>query len=346
MRVSGAIVILLSAVLLATCTAGQCPPPGPAVTPQFATLSVPDTAGSWSTATAAGSVFAVLPVRGRAVRVYFYAPLGGSYRVTLREPDGTETALGENHHTPAPADAGFFEILDVNPNTNSPTWTMYVRAPTAMNSPVNYDILVVNLGGGAKVNESAPMVVDLDPRPRFTVSIRVTGDGHVTSNPGGVACGTSPQGRPLAPCDFDFAGSVSLSLNPNSNPGARFVGWSGNCTGRQVCSLTLNGEPVSAVAQFEQDSGTTSLMPCPTAPMLPGLRWIDLPNCATGQIGDHPGINLACDAQGYFCCEPETGASSPRCGANKRESQPDCRHHAPRGLLRQPGGCYESASFP
>lgn len=339
--------LLLSAILSsgATCRGGGGGGGGgQAAAPVFTSLEVPS-AGSWTTATASGGVFPVLPLPGRGVRIHFTAPLGSTYGVTFVEPDGTRTAVAENSGTPAPPAAGYFQILATTA-ASPPAWTMYVRAPQGLQSPENYQIWVVNLGGAARVTESGPMIVDLDPRPRFTVTVRVEGGGLVTSNPPGITCGTSKQGRAQTNCLFDFAPGGTVSLLPNSNDGARFVGFTGNCQGRQVCTLALSGSPASATALFEADTMSTTLPTCPVAPQLPGLRWIDRPNCATGQIGYHPGITLQCDARGYFCCEPSNGPSSPRCPGGGDETEPDCMVHQPRGLLRQPGGCYEVDSFP
>src|SRR5262249_39762791 len=104
----------------------------------------------------------------------------------------------------------------------------------------------------------------------------------------------------------------------------------------------LDGQTaMGAMAEF----GTSPVPPsiCPLAPTIAGLRWIDIPDCATGVSDTHPGISLGCDAQGWYCCEPgPLNSNAPRCGGEGRiESPPDCRHHAPTGMLRQPGGCYE-----
>ncbi|MET0985952.1 MAG: hypothetical protein ABW034_11145 [Steroidobacteraceae bacterium] len=342
--------LLFIGTLLVACKDTR--PSGPLEAPIFRQLSIPDPAGSnaWSTFSTSSPPAEVLPTRGRGVRVAFVAPVGSTFSVALRTLDGTSTPLTENQAAPAPPEAGYFQVISVNANLNPPLYTMYVRAPQALSDPANYDVMVVNRSLSSDVTDSAPMVVVLRQRKVFTVTVRVEGSGHVTSNPGGIQCGTASSGTPLTTCTFAFGpGQVSLAPNSNDPNTTRFVGWTGNCPpGVQVCDMTLTGmAPMSATATFAARTASITASTCPAAPALPGLRWINVPNCGGDAHDSHPGITLQCDGNGFFCCEPKIGASSSRCGGGgKLESAPDCRHVAPRGLLRQPGGCYEVDSFP
>ena len=318
---------------------------------QFGTIQIPSSTQRWTTVgQSAGGVYDVLPVQGRGVRLVFYAPQDSAFGVSLVDPTGARTTLTQNTGTPAPPDSGLFSIVDQNRNNTPAIWTMFVRPAADFMSPLNYSINVIVLGTGTSLG-SAPMIVPLVSRPVYAAHIAVVGDGHVTSNPPGIQCGRSSL-SPLTDCDFDFGQSVTLSLNPGSNQGARFIGWTGNCQGRQSCVLALGGNPVSVTAAFEADTGTTTLpSTCVAPPTLPGLRWIGEPACSG--IADHPGITLQCDGQGFFCCSPQNGATGPRCGGgtpgggqNTLQSNADCHSFAPRGLLVQPGGCYESAAPP
>ncbi|NOT43539.1 MAG: hypothetical protein HOP14_02915 [Acidobacteria bacterium] len=267
--------------------------------------------------------------------------------MSLRALDGSITPLALNSGTPAPPDAGYFQIVDVNVSSSPAIYTMYARAPATLTDPANYDVLVVNRSLRADRTDSAPMTLALRARKIFTVSVMVNGSGHVTSNPGGIQCGTSFSGAALSPCTFTFgAGTVSLLPNANDTSTTRFLGWSGNCApGVQVCTLTLDGSgPLVAVATFVARTSTDVLpATCQAAPPIAGFQWIGRPDCATGLIDEHPGIALQCDDVGFYCCEPgPANSNAPRCGGiGKVESPPDCRRFAPRGVLRQPGGCYE-----
>jgi hypothetical protein len=345
--------VALGVALLAGCTP---PPPGGGAkpTPTFGQLQIPDPSGSnnWTSFTTNAPPPEVLPTRGRGVRILFYAPAGSAFAVSLRELDGTLTPLLESTPPVAGPTGGFFQILNVNPNPNPAIYDMYVRAPTSMMDPANWDILVVNRSLNTNMTDSMPMVVPLRARKVFTVTVMVVGDGHVTSSPGGITCGTGYSGGNLTPCSYEF-GPGTVTLNPNSNDSnvTRFLGWSGNCPPMiQSCTLTLTGSgPSIATATFVARSSPLSASTCPTAPVLPGLRWVDIPGCAFGVLDQHPGITnpAVCDMSGYFCCEPGgPNDNNPRCGPSKIFSLPDCGHLAPRGLLRQPGGCYEVDSGP
>lgn len=323
------------------------PGSGQLETPSFSTLEI-RTATGWSTYTPTSPAATVLPTRGRAVQVWFYAPLG-AFSASLRTPDGVVTPLAESRGAQQPPEAGFYEMVRVNANTTPPLHTMYIRAPLTLSDPANYDVLIVHKSLNTNRTDSNPMVLSLRARPVFTVTVQVVGNGRVTSNPPGIQCGTAPSGQALTDCSHDF-GTGTITLAPGSGNMSRFTGWGGNCNPSvQVCSLTLTGaSAMSATAIFAASSAPPTATSCPAAPPVPGLRWIDLPACATGNIAGHPGITnpAVCDARGYFCCEPgPAGSNAPRCGgAGKIESTPDCLRHAPRGILRQPGGCYETDS--
>lgn len=316
---------------------------GKLATPSLVIVKVPDliAPGAWLPVS---TPFEVLPTKGRGVQVLFTAPVGSVFTVSLRAPNGSVTPLTENTGTQPPADAGYFQIVTVDPAQNPPTYTMYVRAPQALADPVNFEILIVNHTLRTDSTDSDPMSVSLRKKKIFTVTVTVNGSGHVTSTPQGIQCGTSPSGHALTDCTHDFGpGPVSLAPNSNDPATTHFVGWAGNCApSQQVCNFALAGDAgVVAIATFGASSVPAST--CPAAPLLPGLKWADLPDCATGNIAGHPGIShpALCDAQGYFCCEPQTGATSSRCGGQgQHESPPDCGRLAPNGLLRQPGGCY------
>lgn len=67
-----------------------------------------------------------------------------------------------------------------------------------------------------------------------TRTVSVTGGvgGTVTSVPGGVDCGTR--------CVASFAAGSAVTLVARTQPGYRFAGWTGACTGTQACDLALS----------------------------------------------------------------------------------------------------------
>lgn len=349
MRITMKLTVFLLATTLATLLGceDKNPTPGNNPTPVFVELETPGPNNTWDILTSLTPVPAILPTRGRGVRIAVNAPIGSTFDVLVRSGGSAPVVLPENKGTPAPQDAGYFQVVSVSP-TSPPVHRLYVRVPQALSDPASYTLDIVNKSLRTDVADSTPLSIVLIPRTIFTVSVNVTGSGRVISTPAGITCGTSPSGAPLTSCRADFAAPVTVSLAPNSNGGG-FKGWSGDCPANiQVCTLTLNGTSgFGATAHFGASTGPATST-CPTAQTVAGLRWVDVPDCATGNIAAHPGIThpAVCDSAGFFCCEPApasyTGPGSPRCGgASMIESAPDCMRNGSRVMLRQPGGCYE-----
>ncbi|GEM_PF-1011131 len=68
---------------------------------------------------------------------------------------------------------------------------------------------------------------------RLTVSL-TTPDGSVASAPGPIACGTT--------CSSLFDPGATVTLTPTPNPGAVFIGWSGDCSGTGPCVVTMDAD--------------------------------------------------------------------------------------------------------
>jgi hypothetical protein len=60
------------------------------------------------------------------------------------------------------------------------------------------------------------------------------GSGSVTSDPGGIDCGSS--------CSADFAKNASVTLTAAPATGSTFSGWGGDCSGTSTCSLTMSDD--------------------------------------------------------------------------------------------------------
>ncbi|WP_168058585.1 InlB B-repeat-containing protein [Candidatus Manganitrophus noduliformans] len=70
--------------------------------------------------------------------------------------------------------------------------------------------------------------------PTFTLTVSRTGNGLVTSTPGGIDCGTTCTSGPLSP-----GTRITLTVVPAA--GAPFQNWGGACSGTQTtCTLTLD----------------------------------------------------------------------------------------------------------
>jgi len=65
---------------------------------------------------------------------------------------------------------------------------------------------------------------------------------------------------------------------------------------------------------------------CPGAQYIQGYQYVGSPRCATGNVSEHPGAYLRCDASGYHCCEPSQGANT-KCGKDRWTYPANCQHY-------------------
>ena len=79
---------------------------------------------------------------------------------------------------------------------------------------------------------NAPVTVTAAaPQVELDVSLGGTGSGLVTSNPAGIACGTT--------CSARFSAGAPVTLSASAAGGSSFAGWSGACSGTGSCTVTL-----------------------------------------------------------------------------------------------------------
>ena len=65
-----------------------------------------------------------------------------------------------------------------------------------------------------------------------TLAVTRSGSGTITSNTGGINCGTS--------CWADYTSGTSVSLTATPASGSNFTGWSGDCSGTGPCVVTMS----------------------------------------------------------------------------------------------------------
>lgn len=99
----------------------------------------------------------------------------------------------------------------------------------------------------------------------FLLTVNRTGRGRVTSDPGGINCGSA--------CAAPFEEGTMIELTANADNGAAFGGWTGACTGTQLtCRVTINADtevgarfmtPQNALVISKEGTGagTVSSMP-------------------------------------------------------------------------------------
>jgi len=96
--------------------------------------------------------------------------------------------------------------------------------------------------GACQVTMDAGRSVFATFAPLHSLTVAVSGPGAVTSAPPGIACPTD--------CGEAFLDGTPVALSATADPGAFFVGWSGDCTGTGSCDLTMDG-PRSVAAAFD-----------------------------------------------------------------------------------------------
>lgn len=127
-------------------------------------------------------------------------------------------------------------LLDCG-STNSVT----VTAPTHPVGPVTVSLdTVESLATGAPA-ATGSFTYTAPPKEILTVHKAGSGSGKVTSAPAGISCG--------ATCSVGFVKGLPVTLTAKASKGSTFSGWSGACTGRTTCKVTVNA-PTSVTAKF------------------------------------------------------------------------------------------------
>ena len=103
----------------------------------------------------------------------------------------------------------------------------------------NHDDYYAHSGTWDDIQDSAWL--HLLAAPAVPLALKIAGAGVVTSVVPGVDCTVS--------CTTQWDGGAETALLAQAARGKRFVGWSGKCTGRADCNVTLSGA-VSVTATF------------------------------------------------------------------------------------------------
>lgn len=78
--------------------------------------------------------------------------------------------------------------------------------------------------------------------PALAVTLGGTGLGMVTSQPGGIYCGTA--------CSSEYMTGSSVVLEAAEGTYSSFVGWSGACSGTEPCTVTMDADK-AVLATFD-----------------------------------------------------------------------------------------------
>jgi hypothetical protein len=121
---------------------------------------------------------------------------------------------------------------------------------TAPEGFVGEDRFSYSVSAGDGVEVIAYVVVTVTEVDRPTLTLRLTGDGSVRSEPAGVDC-------PEA-CSSTYPAGVAVDLEPVPAVGWNFQRWSGDCSGNGQCSVVMS-ESRSVTALFEREHVSTSV---------------------------------------------------------------------------------------
>lgn len=132
-------------------------------------------------------------------------------------------------------------------------------------APVSGSVFAGWSGGGCSgtgtctvtMNAAQSVTATFNTAPASTFNLTVnksgTGSGTITSNPGGINCGST--------CSAAFNAGTAVTLSAVAASGSTFAGWSGGgCSGTGTCTLTMNAaQNVSATFNTAQSFGTLNL---------------------------------------------------------------------------------------
>jgi hypothetical protein len=158
---------------------------------------------------------------------------------------------------------------------------------------------------------------------RPVLKLTVTGSGHVISGPAAISCPKS--------CRATFVSGTRVRLVATPAAGWTFSKWTGACSGRGICSLTLKragGVGVLFVHPQTPSPTTTAATPTTTAPAPPppraalAGRYCGFTSNGVGfcfnvspgglSFGNaHFGINTECDPSSEFTITFDTTDTSP-----------------------------------
>jgi PASTA domain/Divergent InlB B-repeat domain len=89
-----------------------------------------------------------------------------------------------------------------------------------------------------------------------------TGTGTVTSSPSGINCG--------ATCTATFTNGTTVTLTATAGRKSHFTGWSGDCSGKSSCVLSMTGNH-AVNASFKGPAAPPLKPPACKVPKLRGL---------------------------------------------------------------------------
>ncbi len=132
---------------------------------------------------------------------------------------------------------------------SSPTSNYYSGAPSSLG--------VTNVSAASSTMTAS---VQTTLAGSYTLSVSRTGQGTVTSNTGGINCGST--------CSGSYSSGTSVVLTATPNSGATFIGWGGACSGTSTtCNVSMTSArsvsaSFSAACDYSIDSDNDGIPDC------------------------------------------------------------------------------------
>jgi uncharacterized repeat protein (TIGR02543 family) len=135
----------------------------------------------------------------------------------------------------------------------------------------------------------------------YTLSLSVAGNGNVTSNTGGINCGTIG-----AVCSASIAAGTSVTLTATGTTGGTFTSWGGACSGTTTTCTVLMDSAKSVSAIF---SGATTGQTFPLTVSVTGSGTVSGGGINCGTNGSVCSVSLATGTSVTLTETPASGAT-------------------------------------
>ena len=140
-------------------------------------------------------------------------------------------------------------------STSATTVTFTINSDASTLSPATYNATITftdTTNNNTVQTTTAVLTVNVLNSPiNYTLSVRVSGNGTVTSSPSGVSCPSV--------CTMNYSSGTPVMLTATPAGGSIFNGWGGACTGNGSCLVTMNSlESVTAMFSASGGGGPSS----------------------------------------------------------------------------------------
>ena len=169
--------------------------------------------------------------------VFFDAFDSGNNRLLVTNGTGgiTRFGIGKVTGTCGPANGASFSVLL---SSSSGLCSNGTVANFAGSGPWSWDCAGQNGGAAATCSASLPSYL-----LAITVDTLNSSGGTISSNPAGISCQAGT-------CSYRFPAGSSVALTPTPNISSSFTGWSGDCAGTNICTVSMSADR-AATATFD-----------------------------------------------------------------------------------------------